>query len=165
MGVLISVIDLVWPHTFSTILEVYYGTPYDRHVILEESSDVRYQKNTRSRTLEEPPGFGSRILRRLSSKSTHVPPSNALQPATSSKSIPIRALTLSESGGNGLDNIAYQEEAPKSPWRYPFGRVQDLHAHPLHLQRSLSQDSASSMNSAAMQISPLHKHGMTRMLP
>ncbi|GBP11261.1 hypothetical protein EVAR_72593_1 [Eumeta japonica] len=47
-------------------LEVYYGTPYDRHVILEESSDVRYRKRT-SRSLEDGPGLGSRILRRLSS--------------------------------------------------------------------------------------------------
>ncbi|EDW51787.1 GM14610 [Drosophila sechellia] len=67
-GVLISIIDLVWPHTFSTVLEVYYGTPYDRHVILEESSDVRYRKPRNSRSLEDPPGLGSRILRRLSSR-------------------------------------------------------------------------------------------------
>jgi dual oxidase maturation factor 1 len=58
----VSAIDLIWPHKFSTILEVYYDTPYDRHVILEESHDVRYRKRN-SRGLEDPPSLGSRILR------------------------------------------------------------------------------------------------------
>lgn len=31
-GLVVSAIDLIWPHKFSTILEVYYGTPYDRQV-------------------------------------------------------------------------------------------------------------------------------------
>lgn len=83
VGLIISIIDLVWPHRFSTILEVrriltvpflwrnlysfaifqvYYDTPYDRHVILEESHDVRYRKRN-SKGLEDPPGLGSRILR------------------------------------------------------------------------------------------------------
>lgn len=59
---IVSAIDLIWPHRFSTILEVYYDTPYDRHVILEESHDVRYRKRN-SKGLEEPPSLGSRILR------------------------------------------------------------------------------------------------------
>ncbi|XP_034946209.1 dual oxidase maturation factor 1 [Chelonus insularis] len=45
-GIIITVIDLIFPHQFSTILEVDYDTPYDRHVIIEESFDTR---NTRKK--------------------------------------------------------------------------------------------------------------------
>ncbi|XP_017859116.1 PREDICTED: dual oxidase maturation factor 1 [Drosophila arizonae] len=184
-GVLISIIDLVWPHTFSTVLEVYYGTPYDRHVILEESSDVRYRKSRNSRGLEEPPGLGSRILRRLSSKARDMQP-HATAPRRGSPA---------GVSSNGVENKAFQGDVPKSPWRHPFRRAQQLPhtshsasshpmhqhhhqqqlqfvgggpvgAHPMHhMQRTLSQDSGSSIASAAVQISPLHKHAMARMLP
>lgn len=40
-GLIITIIDLIFPHQFSTILEVDYDTPYDRHVIIEKSSDTR----------------------------------------------------------------------------------------------------------------------------
>ena len=40
-GVIITAIDMIFPHSFSTILEVDYDTPYDRHVIIEESFDTR----------------------------------------------------------------------------------------------------------------------------
>lgn len=63
IGLIVSAIDLIWPHKFSTILEVYYDTPYDRHVILEESHDVRYRKRNSKGGLEEPVSLGSRILR------------------------------------------------------------------------------------------------------
>lgn len=62
-GFVISIVDLIWPHRFTTILEVYYDTPYDRHVILEESHDVRYRKRNSKSGLEEPASLGSRILR------------------------------------------------------------------------------------------------------
>lgn len=65
-GVVITMVDLIYPHRFSTVLEVDYDTPYDRHVIIEESHDKRYQKKKNSNAkLEEPPGagLGSRILR------------------------------------------------------------------------------------------------------
>lgn len=39
-GIIITIIDLIFPHQFSTILEVDYDTPYDRHVIIEESFDT-----------------------------------------------------------------------------------------------------------------------------
>uniref|UniRef100_A0A1I8NH47 Dual oxidase maturation factor 1 n=1 Tax=Musca domestica TaxID=7370 RepID=A0A1I8NH47_MUSDO len=185
-GVLISIIDLVWPHTFSTVLEVYYGTPYDRHVILEESSDVRYRKRT-SRSLEDPPGLGSRILRRLSSKARdnsmpqthrgsassamahHGPNSSGGGGHHQVTHIPHGHHSSSGSGGGGggVDNKAYQSDVPKSPWRYPFRRAQQIQAHPMHMQRTMSQDSSSSIASAAamQQISPLHKHALSRMLP
>lgn len=35
VGGSISIIDLIYPHKFSTILEMDYGTPFDRHTIIE----------------------------------------------------------------------------------------------------------------------------------
>lgn len=151
-GLIISTIDLVWPHTFSTILEVYYDTPYDRHVILEESHDVRYRKrNNSAKGLEEPPtSLGGRILRRLSSK-------------TNNQSTPVTRRTA-----GGVDNQAYQRDAPKSPWRYPFRRAQLLEQRP-GIQRTLSQDSTtSSISVAPMSLSQtpsLHKIALSRVLP
>lgn len=153
VGVIISTIDLVWPHTFSTILEVYYDTPYDRHVILEESHDVRYRKrNTSVKGLEDPPtSLGGRILRRLSSKTNN----NQSTPVT-------RRM------GSGVDNPSYQRDAPKSPWRYPFRRAQLLDQRP-GIQRTLSQDSTtSSISIAPMSMSQtpsLHKIALSRVLP
>ncbi|KAJ8679524.1 hypothetical protein QAD02_015311 [Eretmocerus hayati] len=40
-GIVITAIDMIYPHSFSTILEVDYDTPYDRHVIIEDSFDTR----------------------------------------------------------------------------------------------------------------------------
>lgn len=151
IGVIISTIDLVWPHTFSTILEVYFDTPYDRHVILEESHDVRYRKRPPGKGLEDPPkSLGGRILRRLSSK-------------TVNQSTPVVRRTVS-----GIDNSAYQRDAPKSPWRYPFRRAQLIDQRP-GIQRTLSQDStASSISIAPMsqsQSPSLHKIALSRVLP
>lgn len=117
VGVVISVIDLVWPHTFSTIVEVYFDTPYDRHVILEESHDVRYQKRN-SRALDE--SLGHKILRRLSSKTRDMNGST---------------------NSNGIENRAYQRDVPNSPWHYSH-RQRPLHP-PLH--RTISEDSTVSM--------------------
>jgi dual oxidase maturation factor 1 len=54
-GVIITAIDMIFPHSFSTILEVDYDTPYDRHVIIEESFDTR-RKDSRSKMnrIEDP---------------------------------------------------------------------------------------------------------------
>lgn len=126
IGFIISAIDLIWPHEYSTILEVYYDTPYDRHVILEESHDVRYRKRNSKGGLEEPVSLGSRILRRLSSKT--------------------REQTLNDINKLGIDNQAFQKEhVPKSPWRYPFRRSHQLPP----MIRTVSQDSNSSIASAA----------------
>lgn len=165
IGVIISAIDVVWPHTFSTILEVYYDTPYDRHVILEESHDVRYRKRGNSRGLEDPPvGLGSRILRRLSSKTNN--------PAQQQGGVAV----VERRGG--IDNKGYQSDAPKSPWRYPFRRAHLLNNDRQGIQRTLSQDSttssiASGINMAGhhspamvQQTQPsMHKIALSRMLP
>lgn len=98
LGGAVSIIDLVYPHKFSTILEVDFGTPFDRHTIIEDSQETKKKKKTVPR-LEEPPnaGLGSRLLRRLSKRdregrSTHP---------------------------EGIENYAFEMDAPKSPWRYP----------------------------------------------
>lgn len=154
-GLIISAIDLIWPHEYSTILEVYYDTPYDRHVILEESHDVRYRKRNSKGGLEEPISLGSRILRRLSSKT--------------------REQTLSDINKLGIDNQAYlKEQVPKSPWRYPFRRSQQIPP----MVRTLSQDSTSSIASAAGNLQnianqavagssahSLRREALSRMLP
>lgn len=150
IGFIVTAIDLIWPHRFSTILEVYYDTPYDRHVILEESHDVRYRKRNSKGGLEEPPSLGSRILRRLSSKT--------------------REQTMNDMRGLGIENRAFQTDVPKSPWRYPFRRS----ASNPKFQRTVSQDSTSSIASAVAHASNspagqlplnLHKATLSRMLP
>lgn len=144
-------------------MQVYYDTPYDRHVILEESHDVRYRKRN-SKGLEEPPGLGSRILRRLSSKTKE----------QNLAGVAAAAAAVNGGGGGGgatgsggaVDNRGIHKDAvPNSPWRYPFRRTP---IHPLTLQRTISQDSTSSIASAAAlppQTPSMHKVALSRMLP
>ena len=44
IGVFISVIDLIYPHKFSIMLEMDYGTPFDRHTIIEDSHKTKKDK-------------------------------------------------------------------------------------------------------------------------
>lgn len=65
-GVIITTVEIVLPNSFSTVLEVDYDTPYDRHIIIEDSHGRRFQKKrSGSGKLEEPlsTGLGTRILR------------------------------------------------------------------------------------------------------
>merc|ERR1712001_475441 len=98
MGGAVSNIDLIYPHKFSTILEVDFGTPFDRHTIIEDSQEMKKKKKNLPK-LEEPPsaGLGSRLLRRLSKRDREGRSSHP----------------------DGHDNYAFEMEAPKSPWRYP----------------------------------------------
>jgi dual oxidase maturation factor 1 len=70
VGVSISIIDLLYPHSFSTILEMDYGTPFDRHIIIEDSHETKAKKKSAAK-LEEPSsaagGFGG-LFRRLSKR-------------------------------------------------------------------------------------------------
>lgn len=174
VGLLIAAVDLMWPHRFSTILEVYYDTPYDRHVILEESHDVRYRKRNSRNGLEEPGagvgGLGSRILRRLSSKTKEQAgfPTAAAAAATMSGGTATQTTTAGQgvagggggggagSSGGAVDNRGIPRSAiPNSPWRYPFRRT-PLVTTPNGggpggvLQRTLSQDSTSSSIASAV---------------
>lgn len=67
---------------------------------------------------------------------------------------------------SGFDNVGYQGEAPKSPWRYPFrkSRNDPPIRPPLGLQRTISQDSGSSFQSIP-QSYPMHKPNLSRTLP
>ncbi|PNF40908.1 hypothetical protein B7P43_G14984 [Cryptotermes secundus] len=101
VGLVIAIIDVIYPHRFSTILEVDYDTPYDRHIIIEESHDTRNnKKRTSANRLEEPTGagLGSRLLRRLSKREQ-----------------------LEDR--QGVINEGFEMDPPKSPWRYPFSRT------------------------------------------
>lgn len=74
VGSSISIIDLIYPHKFSTIIEMDYGTPFDRHTIIEDSHETKKKKKWMPK-LEEAnnggnAGFGS-ILRRLSKRDHH----------------------------------------------------------------------------------------------
>lgn len=104
VGLSISVIDLMYPHKFSTIMEMDYGTPFDRHTIIEDSHETKKKKKWAPK-LEEPTsnGFGG-LLRRLSKRDRDR--SNY-------------GMDGMHRNPQGSDNYAYEMEAPKSPWRYP----------------------------------------------
>lgn len=68
-GLVITAIDMIFPHQFSTILEVDYDTPYDRHVIIEESFDTR---NVRRKVPKIEDSFGDRIMRFWSSRISRI---------------------------------------------------------------------------------------------
>ncbi|XP_066998240.1 dual oxidase maturation factor 1 isoform X2 [Anabrus simplex] len=144
-GLVISVVDLLYPHRFSTILEVDYDTPYDRHIIIEESHDTRKRRdnvNAANNRLEEPPGagLGTRILRRLSKR-------ERLE------------------GRQGMDNDGFEMDPPKSPWRYPFQRNMFMFEPSgsratanANFMRSSSQDSGSSSSGdSSLGLSFLHR--------
>ncbi len=69
VGLAISVIDLLYPHKFMTILEMDYGTPFDRHTIIDDSHETKKKKQRAAPKLEETMsvGFGG-LLRRLSKR-------------------------------------------------------------------------------------------------
>lgn len=61
-GIVITAIDMIFPHSFSTILEVDYDTPYDRHVIIEESFDTR-RKDARRKMTRSEDSFREQFMR------------------------------------------------------------------------------------------------------
>jgi len=101
-GVIITTVEIVNPHSFSTILEVDYDTPYDRHIIIEDSRGRKYQKKkTSSGRLEEPESIGHKILRRLSSKQKEEKPESS---------------KASSSSVTGKSNF----ELSGAPWNYSY---------------------------------------------
>jgi len=110
VGSSISIIDLMYPHKFSTVLEMDYGTPFDRHTIIEDSHETKKKKKWVPK-LEEPAGVGlGGLLRRFSKRD---------------RERDERAFHRMHPGGGaqgGADNLAFEMDAnsaPKSPWRYP----------------------------------------------
>ncbi|XP_064105903.1 dual oxidase maturation factor 1-like [Macrobrachium nipponense] len=102
-GMIVSIVDWIYPHKFSTILEVDFDTPYDRHIIIEDSHDTRKRRFKIPR-LEEPLNAGltagSRLLRRLSKRGKEASGENE------TNTVP------------GIDNHAFEMEPAKSPLRY-----------------------------------------------
>lgn len=132
-GVIITTVEILFPHSFSTILEVDYDTPYDRHIIIEDSHGKRFQKKrSSSGKLEEASGvgLGTRILRRLSSKT----PDKILEK-------------------QGVDNQGFELEATKPSWQYPFKQRHSLPEK--KLTRTISQDSVST--SVSKDVPTIHK--------
>ncbi|XP_022182880.1 dual oxidase maturation factor 1 [Myzus persicae] len=124
VGLIIVAIDCVYPHKFSTILEVDFDTPYDRHIIIEDS--IHRKKRVGNKSLEEPEGLGRRILRRLSSKKDD-DVNNHMKRA-------------------GADNRGFELDPapPNSPWRFPYNRPA---AQGVKFNRTISQDSMTSQTS------------------
>ncbi|XP_022920956.1 dual oxidase maturation factor 1-like [Onthophagus taurus] len=140
VGIVISVIELFCPNSFSTILEVDYDTPYDRHIIIEDSKGKRFQKkrNSQGKLEESQFSLGSRILRRLSSKDKD------------DRSI----YEISEPNHIEMKN-------PRSPWRYSLDHV----GYPINngmFERSCSHRSTSTAESK--DLPQLHKQH-TRLNP
>lgn len=133
-GVIITTVEILLPNSFSTVLEVDYDTPYDRHIIIEDSRGRRFQKKRSNNggKLEEPgeAGFG-RILRRLSSKT--------------------REERQAEKQDVSKDRQIYELEQPsKSPWMHSFregvGRT-----------RLSSISRGSVISSVSRDVPPIHK--------
>lgn len=104
-GCTIATLDWIYPHRFSTILDLDFDTPYDRHTIIEDSQDTR-KKRFKIPRLEEPINAGlhagSRLLRRLSKRSTKEPS------ASKAESHP----------AGGVDNPTFSlEDPPKTAWK------------------------------------------------
>lgn len=101
VGVSISVIDLIYPHKFSIVLEMDYGTPFDRHTIIDDSHETK-KKNKWKPKLEEPSSNGlGGLLRRFSKRDRD------------------RGMDIQRNPGGGMENYGFDMDAPKSPWRYP----------------------------------------------
>jgi len=111
VGFSISVIDLMYPHKFSTVLEMDYGTPFDRHTIIEDSHETKKKKKWVPK-LEDPNGGFGGLLRRFSKRDGregfHRHPAGGRD---------VRGGPMG--AGPGADNFAFEMDTPKSPWRYP----------------------------------------------
>ncbi|XP_057665329.1 dual oxidase maturation factor 1-like [Diorhabda carinulata] len=96
-GVIITTVEIINPHSFSTILEVDYDTPFDRHIIIEDSRGKRFEKKKTDTNLESPNSLG-KILRRLNSKNR-------------------------DEDNENIHNVSKSNQEFRlepSPWKYPY---------------------------------------------
>lgn len=108
-GIVVTAIDLIFPHQFSTILEVDYDTPYDRHVIIEESFDTR---NVRRKLPKIEDSLGDRIMSQLSSK---------LQSRNTDREDTQGVINKTYAPHKSSDFQQERNDDPgKSNWSYPF---------------------------------------------
>ncbi|XP_043214471.1 uncharacterized protein LOC122377924 isoform X3 [Amphibalanus amphitrite] len=109
VGVLAAIMDLLHPHSFSTILEVDFGTPYDRHMLIVESDESRKRPTLKIPKLEEPITAGleatSKLIRRLSRRG--------------------RDEGSSSDPRGGSDNVAFEMDQPKLPLRAQLSNRRD----------------------------------------
>ncbi|XP_011494925.1 PREDICTED: dual oxidase maturation factor 1 [Ceratosolen solmsi marchali] len=94
-GIVITVIDMMFPHSFSTIMEVDYDTPYDRHVIIEESFDTRSKINRIEDSFNDP--FISQVSSQLINESKAIVNQGCIK-----------------------NLFGIQDNLSKSNWTYPF---------------------------------------------
>ncbi|XP_043281843.1 dual oxidase maturation factor 1 [Venturia canescens] len=124
-GLVITAIDLIFPHQFSTILEVDYDTPYDRHVIIEESFDTRNVKRKLHKTDE---AFSDRIISQISTSLSNGK-EESMHPVLGQR-------TSHQQSQQGVLNRGYvshelseyqrdtnRPETSKNNWSYPFPPV------------------------------------------
>merc|ERR1719357_2005311 len=112
IGVSISVIDLIYPHKFSIVMEMDYGTPFDRHTIIEDSHETKKKKKWVPK-LEDPNGGFGGLLRRFSKRDGregfHRHPAGGRDLH--------RAAVMNGGGGpgghGGADNFAFEMDMPK----------------------------------------------------
>ncbi|ENN76058.1 hypothetical protein YQE_07431, partial [Dendroctonus ponderosae] len=128
VGVIITTVEIVNPHSFSTILEVDYDTPYDRHVIIEDSRGRKFQKRKTSR-LEEPASIGHMILKRLSSKQKEDKPesstgSGSVMPKSNFHLSPAswRFSTRDDGsdGASAISTFSFEEPPQDDSFRHPI---------------------------------------------
>ncbi|KAL3275470.1 hypothetical protein HHI36_020230 [Cryptolaemus montrouzieri] len=125
-GVIITTIEIIVPHSFSTILEVDYDTPYDRHIIIEDSHGKRFQRKRNSgNKLDDPAGdgLGFRILKRLSSKTKE-----------------------EQLNADIINHQIYEMESSKSPWRYSINTISGRPLQHKAAPRSISDDTLSTIS-------------------
>ncbi|XP_066596651.1 dual oxidase maturation factor 1-like [Prorops nasuta] len=111
-GVIITTIDLIFPHQFSTILEVDYDTPYDRHVIIEESFDTR---NVRRKLPKTEDSLGGRIMSQLSNKLQNRATTREEMP----RGVVNRGFVSSHEPSESQQHES-NDKSDRSDWSYPF---------------------------------------------
>ena len=62
-------VDLLYPHKFSTVMEIDYGTPFDRVTIIELSNEHKKRKKvSQPQGQESPQSLFTGLIRRLSKR-------------------------------------------------------------------------------------------------
>merc|ERR1712223_1213753 len=103
IGISISVIDLIYPHKFSIVLEMDYGSPFDRHAIIEDSHETKTRKKHKKvneQDADRSNGLGG-LLRRFSKRDRD------------------RGMDIQRHPGGDNFGFNMDMDVPKSPWRYP----------------------------------------------
>ena len=165
-GMIISIMDWIYPHKFSTILEVDFDTPYDRHIIIEDSHDTRKRRFKIPR-LEEPLNAGltagSRLLRRLSKRGkeasdeneTNIDPgvdNHAFEMEPAKSSIRYSSIMMRTDSKKSTKSVNFRNASTRSQQFLDIPQVPDYEDKTKQFQRSDSKQS--SVSSASVASSP-----------